>query len=433
MLHPSALKLPRLLVASSVALVLLAGSVFSLAQPDTSTRDQIAADIDRYETLLEERRNEVAAIEAALGDTQGELSARIAERDRISAELQTVQQERDVLVQEIAALERQRAETRELIVAKEGELEELKGRIQQLLLNLYRQRSSRFARAVAQAETFHDLQVKNYYLSLLADQDVDLVEELDVLLADLMALQSQLSAQIEQQTQKEAQLAETETQLEASRAELQAVINELDATRQGQLAQRLALLEAQSSLESTLGDLEGRLAAEIARLEAEERRLRDRAEAETFLEEREDLLRQADQARARIDNLTNPVAASTSGFIPPVEGRIDTRFGENGTSFVAFRASTANAAVRSVQDGVVIQAQSLGANDGYMVAVNHGDDRVTVYTNLRPPVIQVGDRVERGQVLGYIGGGTLIPNDVLRLYLRVAAGVYVDPVANLGL
>ena len=432
MLPASAPTTRRALVWLLAALLALPAGIGAFAQPDTSTRDALEADIDRYEDLLRNRRDEIAAIEAALGDTQDALNARIAERDRVAAELQRVQQERDVLLQEIATLEQQREATRAQIVAKEQELEDLKARIQQLLLNLYRQRSSRFARAVAQAESFHDLQVKNHYLSLLATQDVELVNELDVVLAELVELQAVLSAQIEEQTRKEEELAATEVRLEASRAELQAIINELDATREGQLAQRKALLEAQSELERTLGDLEGRLAAEIARLRAEEQRLRDRAQAETFLEQRRELERQADAARARIDNLTNPFEPRESGFIYPVEGGIEARFGENGTTFVAFRASAANAAVRSMQDGVVLQAQSLGANDGFMVAVNHGNDRVTVYTNLRPPVVQVGDRVERGQVLGYLGGGTLIPNDVLRLYLRVAAG-FVDPVAHLGL
>ena len=404
-----------------------------LAQVDTSTRDALEADIDRYEALLEERRDEVDSIEAALGDTQSRLTARIAERDRIASELQRVQQERDVLLAEIAALEEQRARTEQEIQASEAELDELKRQIQQLLINLYRQRSSRFARAVSQAQSFHDLQVRDYYLSRLADQDVSLVNDLDVLLGELAELQLDLSQQIEAQSLKEEELSAAEVRLEASRAELQAVINDLDATRQGQMAQRMALLEAQSALERTLDDLEGQLVAEIRRLEEEERRLRDRAQAETFLEQRQDLLRQADEARARIDNLTTPVEPSASGFLRPVNGSVASRFGENGFSFVAFRADSDNSAVRSVQGGVVVQAQSLGANDGHMVAVNHGSDRITVYINLRPPVVRVGDRVERGQVLGYLGGSSLIPSDILRLYLRVASGVYVDPVANLGL
>ena len=90
----------------------------------------------------------------------------------------------------------------------------------------------------------------------------------------------------------------------------------------------------------------------------------------------------------------------------------------------------------AVQGGVVIAAQSIGANDGWMVAIRHDAELATVYTNLREPPLQVGDRVQRGQVIGYLGGGTLPPPDVLRLYARLNQGgreAFVDPLPLLGL
>ena len=51
----------------------------------------------------------------------------------------------------------------------------LKVRIQALLVNLHRQRANRFGQVLARANSFHELQVRNYYLSLLAEQDVEVV------------------------------------------------------------------------------------------------------------------------------------------------------------------------------------------------------------------------------------------------------------------
>jgi murein DD-endopeptidase MepM/ murein hydrolase activator NlpD len=69
--------------------------------------------------------------------------------------------------------------------------------------------------------------------------------------------------------------------------------------------------------------------------------------------------------------------------------------------------------------------------------VRHDATTTTVYTNLRPPVVATGDAVDPGSVLGYLGGGTLIPPDVLRFYVRrTDAGgnaVFVDPGPVLGL
>jgi murein DD-endopeptidase MepM/ murein hydrolase activator NlpD len=87
-----------------------------------------------------------------------------------------------------------------------------------------------------------------------------------------------------------------------------------------------------------------------------------------------------------------------------------------------------------VQPGVVLSASFLSANDGYLVSVEHADGTITVYTNLQDNVIvRSGDKVDQGDTLGYLGGGGIIPNDVLRFYLRNANGVYVDPGQILGL
>jgi hypothetical protein len=52
-------------------------------------------------------------------------------------------------------------------------------------------------------------------------------------------------------------------------------------------------------------------------------------------------------------------------------------------------------------------------------------------------VVATGDAVDAGTVLGYLGGGALIPPDVLHFYLRRTSGdgngVFVDPAPVLGL
>jgi murein DD-endopeptidase MepM/ murein hydrolase activator NlpD len=181
------------------------------------------------------------------------------------------------------------------------------------------------------------------------------------------------------------------------------------------------------------------LAQEIARLEAEERRLRQ--QAQSFVDDRArqaSLQAQADATRARIDNLTAPVPSPAQGYVAPLDDSVVIgRFGEGNNSFVSLRAAVEGAAVRSVRAGVVISVAPIGANDGFLVAVRHDATTTTVYTNLRPPVVVTGDAVERGAVLGYLGGGTLIPPDVLRFYVRRTDGagnaVFVDPGPVLGI
>lgn len=425
-----------LLALLAAALLLSAPTVH--AQLDTSLRDRLAEEARRYQQMLDQRRAEVRDIERSLGDTRQRLEERIAERDRVSAQLADLEQRRRELQARIAELQEERGRTEERIAEEESNLSALRERIRSLLVNLHRQRVHRGATVLARADSLHDLQVKNYYLSLLSRQDVQLVAEVDAQLAELRELRQQLSDQLAELSRAEQQLADNQAALETARAELQSIIAELDQTREGQQAQRAALMEAQSRLESELAATESRLQREIERLEEEERRLR--AEAERFVndrEQREALLQEAERTRERITNLTSPQQANASGFVGPLEGgRLISAYGEGNNSFVALRAPEENAAVFAVQGGVVVAAQSIGANDGYMVAIRHDAVLTTVYTNLRPPEVRVGDQVARGEVIGFLGGGTIPPPDVLRLYARARDGgreAFVDPRTALGL
>lgn len=428
----------RAVLAWSAVLVLGLAPPPAGAQVDTSVRDALERQAGEYQGLLEDRRAEIERLEGALGDTRAALEARIAERDRVSARIAELDAEARALEARIAELEEERVETEARIAEEEANLDALEGRIRALLVNLHRQRAGRAVDTLAGAESLHDLRVKNYYLSMLSRQDVRVVEEVDAQLAALTALRERLSAQLAELATARDELTATRAAQVETRARLESIIAELNATEAGQQAQRAELLRAQQRLEAELADTEARLQREIARLQEEERRLRE--EAQAFVDDRarrEALEAEADRTAERILALSSPQEPNAAGFVGPLEGgRLITRYGEGNNSFVALRASQQGAAVYAVQGGVVIAAQSIGANDGWMVAIRHDRELATVYTNLREPPLQVGDRVQRGQVIGYLGGGTLPPPDVLRLYARLnrdGREAFVDPLPLLGL
>lgn len=429
----------RHLLLALGTLLLLSPQPASFAQPepDTSRRVELEAEIADYERLLESRRREAERIEEELGVTSGNLRQRVAERDEVSSELVSLRAQREALQAQIRDLEAQLEQTRERIDEIHADLEALKERVKALLLNLHRQRSGRFARVLAQAESFHDLQVKNYYLSLLSEQDASVMQRLDTARSELLAAQQQLSEQLAAQEAAAAELSSNEARLEAKEAELASIIADLESTRAGQLAQRQSLLEAQDRIEETLGDLDRQLEAEIARLRAErDRLLREAQEAYLAEQRRQRLREQAAAVDERIGNLTAPITAAPSGYVYPVaDHAVLSRYGQDNNSYMALRASSANAAVMAVQAGVVRGVSFVSANDGYMVSVAHSDRLSTVYTNLRPPLVQVGDRVEQGEVIGHLGGSTLVAPDTLKLWVQVTENgrtAFVDPADALG-
>ena len=400
-------------------------------------RQALERDIDQFQALLDERAQELAGIEAELGRTADALRQRIAERDRVSAELADRRRERERIAAQIVELEAQQAATEARIADLQWQLGELETRVRRLLVNLYKQRGRRLGASIASSDSFFELRVRNHYLGLLATQDANLIRELDGLLAELAAERARLAEQATALQAAEADLAQAERDLAAARDRLNAIVTELDATREGQLAQRQAVLEEQTRIEASLGDLSNQLEAEITRLREEEAAAR--AAAERYAQDRERRLeaeRQADLARSRLDAITAPLAPLSSGFIRPLEdARLESRFGEGNNSYVAIRAPVPNAAVRAVQTGRVYAITYLGANFGYMVALQHDGDLLSIYVNLRQPLVELFDTVDQGAVLGYLGGGTLAPNDILQFYARRetdAGSPFIDPAPLLG-
>ncbi len=430
----------RLGAALALALIVaLAPSPGAWAQVDRSEQLRLQRAIDDGQRLLESRRTEIDAITRELGALDASLREQIAERDAVASRIGELERQRGEIAQDVARLRSERDAALARIAALEDDLAAMAERVRGLLVNLHRSRTGRAAGVLARAESFHDLRVKQYYIGLLAQQDVAVVRDLDALLASIEFERSNLEARLTELAARSDELASTVAQLEGTQVQLATLIAELQSTQAGRAAQQRSLLQQQDALEAELQRLDRALAHEIARLEAEERRLRQ--EAERFVTDRarsEALTAQADQARARIDNLTTLAPSPTAGYVSPLDDSVVTsRFGEGNNSFVSLRASSEGAAVRAVRAGVVISVASGGVNVGHMVAVRHDATLTTVYTNLQPPVVEVGDAVAGGTVVGYLGGSTFVPPDVLRFYVRStnAAGtsVFVDPGPVLGL
>lgn len=94
----------------------------------------------------------------------------------------------------------------------------------------------------------------------------------------------------------------------------------------------------------------------------------------------------------------------------PVMGRITSSFGERLDPFNgegAFHSgidigTSFGAAVRAPADGVVLKA-SFGNGYGREVVLDHGNNIETLYGHLSGFAVTVGERVQRGQVIGYVG------------------------------
>ena len=405
----------------------------SFAQTPSQLQLELENNIANTEALLNQREEEIASLESQLGETASQLESQIAERDRTSNDLAALREEQIVLTDGIAVLEGQLADTQAKLEELQVQVADLKVRVQELLVGVYKQRSGRYARVLSRADSLHDLQVKNYYLSLLSDQDVDLVTELSVKATELINTQDTQNQQLSDLQAQKTALEANQVALEVKQSDLETIVANLESTREGQLATRIDLLESQASLEATISELQTQREAEIARLQEEARLKREAAARAATQIEEDNLNQEAADAEQRAENLSGPLPQMAPGYVSPLSyARVYSPYGECG-SCLALRANAAYAPVFAVQPGVVLNANLLSANDGYLVSIQHADGTIAVYSNLQPSLpVRSGDKVAQGDVLGYLGGGGIVPPDVLKIYVRTGENKFTDPAKLLG-
>jgi len=150
--------------------------------------------------------------------------------------------------------------------------------------------------------------------------------------------------------------------------------------------------------------------------------------------------RRASKSKTSSDAGTSVVAPSSAGFIWPLAGgkdRVVSGFGQRtdpisgsgefhkGIDIDGWTGERIYAA----DGGVIVYAGSKGGY-GNMVMIDHGSDLVTVYAHLSSIIVRAGQRISRGNTLGYVGSSGYSTGSHLHFEVR-KKGTQVDPVSYL--
>ncbi len=365
-----------------------------------------------------------------------------------------------ILNANIVKLENQRGETQLLVdktktkVATVGQhiskldvqIQQQGLEVQQLIRALDHDRAGRYTRLLSRAESIYDFVVKARDLNRFGQQDLGVITSLQDNVSELTLQQQELLNYTEQLNDYQRQLVERQDKLKQSRNELANDLKVLQKTKAGRQALLLQSLEAQKKGTQQLDDLISAAVTERQRIEEERQRqlvaerLRREAEQRRIQAIQDEKRRKAELAKEKILQEKAPVLpepAKLPGAVgrlafPLSGGTVVTEFGEN--EYISIRGPEAGSAVRAAADGVVLRAQLLEANVGYTIIIMHTNAYpavVTYYENLQADVlVRAGSSVNRGQVIGYTGGGTLIDQDILHFGVRVqnSAGAPILPV-----
>ncbi|HXQ30096.1 MAG TPA: peptidoglycan DD-metalloendopeptidase family protein [Gemmatimonadales bacterium] len=360
-------------------------------------------------------------LEQQLQDNERRLEDIRRERSAITTQLEELRTQAHSLVDEVANLEHQAETTNRIVNELDRQIGELSTAIEQMTVDLVLAEDALAAkRAVLErrlvdiykrgplypyqvllaSETFGDLLSRYKYLYLVSRQDRQLANDL-----------SQLKNRIARERRG---LLDARDEMDRRKAE-----------RTEELERYLALeREREASLAETRRS--SRAAAErLSELDRDEHTLNDRIAA---------LERARREAEARGAAAGAAITTADLGKLDwPVAGRLVYQFGTatgpNNTRIPWHGIGIGAAAgtpVKAVAAGTVSLAGPLGT---YLTSVllDHGGGFYSFYGDLRDATVATGDRVQRGQVIGHVGGDSSDQGPHLHFEIRGQGGIALDP------
>lgn len=415
---------------------------WALGQPSLNELQQQAEQNRRLQQLQQQR---IAQLNRDLANLDAATQQQLAELRRLEAEITRLERERAELTRQIDLLEGQKKQAEARIASLQKELQGLRERLSALLQSLHRERAGRYL-PILRAESFTDLSVRSKWVGVLGQHQTDLMDRIKNTVRQLDEERIRLGLLVDTLTERRAERQQRIAALAQNRQTVQLTVANL---RQQQAGRQIILretLQAQAQLRAELNVLQGRIAAELRRIaeerrraeeerrrrEAEERRQRElQAQRERELQARRQREEAARRERETVRELPSVPREVVGALQFPVRGgRVAEAYGFQGNDWQTLQGAEASSPIVAAADGVVIDSLFI-ANLGYTLTIRHSDQIATQYVNVLEPRVSVGQRVGQGQVIGFTGGGVLIPND--QMWFRVIVidnngnFRYVDP------
>lgn len=391
----------RKLLVSIVAIVLsvlMLGGVFLSVLPvpvSAASSSELKNKINDLQSKADEIAAQAADLQQQIADNQSETQSIVDKKANIDQQIELTRQQVENLNQQIQQYNL-------LIAAKQEELDralenetKLNEQYKLRLRAMEETGNVSYWSVLFNASSFTDLLDRIDMIHEISEADQimlqqlrDVADQISAAKAEVEAGRAELEAAKAEQDVLEQQLSEQRAEADAMITELMSKQDELKAASETYDAMeeevRQQILETQKAYEDALADEEAQRQIEAARQEAAS------------------------------GNISRPSGgANSSGFVSPLPAgssyvscaygyREHPIYGYYSMHYGVDLAAGAGTPIYAVKSGTVTTATYSSVN-GYYVSISHNDGFGSLYAHMTNYVVSVGDYVNQGDIIGYVG------------------------------
>lgn len=413
------MKNPKRLV-SILALIMAGIMVLSLllsllgSAVSAASSSEIQDQIDELESQKAETDRQLAELESLLSENLDSMMAMVAQKDAIDQQIALLRTQAQTITQMVSAYNLLIADQQEELDSAEARMEELNEKYKERIRVMEERGGLSYWSVIFNASSFADLLDRLNMVSEIANADAKRLEELKAVAEEVETARAELLDKKRELDGMKLELQKAQDEMEAKRTEADRILMDLVALGQ----------EYEDYIEET-EDRQHELMEELASGY-------DALEDAKYKEWLATSVPPTTTAPASTHK-TNTVDGIT-WYTPTKDYRISSEFGwrvhpitgkwkhHDGIDMAAPQGTP----IYATRAGYVSTASFQAGGAGYYVKINHGDGYVSIYMHMTHYIVDVGDYVSAGQIIGYVGstGGSTGPH----LHFGIAYnGTYVEP------
>ena len=386
---------------------LMAAVMLLLSVPvaQAATSDEIREDIRILEAQNAENQEMIDQLEQEMDANWGSIEEMIAYKSSIDQQIFLLYSEIDTINDLITNHGLLIVETQRQLDEAEAELAAMNEKYLSRIRAMEEEGKLSYWEILFKARSFTDLMDRLNMIREIAAADQRMLENLEKAADEVAAVKEQLVADKAKLEESRAELDVAKEELEVKRAESDAVLQALNQDHR-----------AMEELHAQYDEAKRELAAQIAQAEKEYNEARAREEEERRRQEEEERRQQelnkpgnggeTDPEPNEPEEPATPPPSSDNGWRWPcayvmISSPYGNRSGgwHNGVDFANSRGTP----IYASRSGTVTTARSLNYSYGKYIVINHGDGFSSLYAHMDYYVVNQGDYVQQGQLIGYMG------------------------------